>query len=82
MARVKRGSTKRKRHKKILKLAKGFRGSLSTIYRQAKPAVTRAVARSLSPVKVAKRRIQQSTRRRVQPTFICKHGSKQGSGLR
>ena len=44
MARVKRGSTKRKRHKKILKLAKGFRGSLSTIYRQAKPAVTRALS--------------------------------------
>jgi len=44
MARVKRGSTLRKRHKKILKLAKGYQGSLSTIYRQAKPAVYRALS--------------------------------------
>ncbi len=43
MARVKRGNVARKRRKKILKLAKGFRASLSVLYRQAKPAVFRAL---------------------------------------
>ena len=43
MARVKRGNVSRQKHKKILKLAKGFRGSLSVLYRQAKPAVYRAL---------------------------------------
>lgn len=43
MARVKRGNVARKKRKKILNRAKGFRGQLSTIYRQAKPAVFRAL---------------------------------------
>lgn len=43
MARVKRGNVARKRRKKVLKLAKGFRASLSVLYRQAKPAVFRAL---------------------------------------
>ncbi|RAP33308.1 50S ribosomal protein L20 [Candidatus Marinamargulisbacteria bacterium SCGC AG-439-L15] len=43
MARVKRGNVARKKRKKILKLAKGFTGSLSKLYRQAKPAVFRAL---------------------------------------
>jgi len=43
MSRVKRGNVARKRRKKILKRAKGFRASLSKLYRQAKPAVFRAL---------------------------------------
>jgi large subunit ribosomal protein L20 len=43
MARVKRGNIARKRHKKILKLAKGFRGSMSKLYRPAKQAVLHAL---------------------------------------
>lgn len=35
MAHVKRGVTKRARHRKILKLAKGFRGRAGTCYRVA-----------------------------------------------
>jgi large subunit ribosomal protein L20 len=35
MTRVKRGTMSRKRHKKVLKLAKGFRGSASTLFRTA-----------------------------------------------
>jgi large subunit ribosomal protein L20 len=35
MTRVKRGNVSRKRHKKILKLNKGFRGSASTLFRTA-----------------------------------------------
>ena len=44
MTRVKRGNVSRKKHKKILKLAKGFQGKLSKIYRQAKPAVFHALS--------------------------------------
>src|SRR5690554_668538 len=42
MARVKRGVTARRRHKKILKLAKGYYGARSRVYRVAKQAVTKA----------------------------------------
>lgn len=35
MARVKRGTTKRARHKKVIKLAKGFRGRAKNCYRIA-----------------------------------------------
>ena len=42
MARVKRGVTKRRRHKKILALARGYRGSSSRNYKWAKEAVIHA----------------------------------------
>lgn len=42
MPRVKRGVTARARHKKVLKLAKGFRGRRNNVYRIAKQAVMRA----------------------------------------
>ncbi len=42
MARVKRGVTARARHKKILKLAKGYFGNRSRVYRVAKQAVIKA----------------------------------------
>ncbi|MBQ9931239.1 MAG: 50S ribosomal protein L20 [Firmicutes bacterium] len=43
MARVKRGMNTKKRHKKILKLAKGFYGAKSKIFRAANPAVMRSL---------------------------------------
>lgn len=43
MARVKRGNVARKRRKKILKLAKGFRGSHSTLFRTANQQVMKAL---------------------------------------
>lgn len=43
MPRVKRGVTKRRRHKKILKLAKGFRGAKSKLWRPANEAVLHAL---------------------------------------
>jgi len=43
MPRVKRGNKKRKRRKKILKLAKGWRGARSKLYRTATEAVDRAL---------------------------------------
>jgi large subunit ribosomal protein L20 len=42
MARVKRGVTAHARHKKTLKLAKGYYGARSRVYRVAKQAVTKA----------------------------------------
>ena len=42
MPRVKRGVTAHARHKKILALAKGFRGRRGNVFRIAKPAVMKA----------------------------------------
>ncbi|GGP23296.1 MULTISPECIES: 50S ribosomal protein L20 [Silvimonas] len=42
MPRVKRGVTARARHKKILNLAKGYRGRRKNVYRIAKQAVMKA----------------------------------------
>ena len=42
MARVKRGVTAHARHKKLLKLAKGYYGARRKVYRVAKQAVTKA----------------------------------------
>ena len=42
MSRVKRGVTARARHKKVLDLAKGYRGRRKNVYRVAKEAVMKA----------------------------------------
>ncbi|WP_426416735.1 50S ribosomal protein L20 [Aestuariirhabdus sp. LZHN29] len=42
MPRVKRGVVARRRHKKILKQAKGYYGARSRVFRVAKQAVTKA----------------------------------------
>jgi len=43
MPRVKTGVTAHKRHKKILKLAKGYRGSKSKLFRKANETVMKAL---------------------------------------
>ena len=43
MARVKKGLNAHKRHKKVLKMAKGFYGAKHSTYRAAKPATMRAL---------------------------------------
>mgnify|MGYP001258094892 CR=1 FL=1 len=43
MARVKKGMNAHKRHKKILKQAKGFYGQKSKVFRAANPAVMRSL---------------------------------------
>jgi len=53
--RVKRSTTARRRHKKILKLAKGFRGGRSKLYREAKQAVIHAGADAYRGRKLKKR---------------------------
>jgi large subunit ribosomal protein L20 len=42
MARVKRGVVAHSRHKKVLKLAKGYKGARSRVFRVAKQAVIKA----------------------------------------
>ncbi len=44
MSRVKRGVTARARHKKILKLAKGYHGGRSKLFKSANEAVMHALA--------------------------------------
>jgi large subunit ribosomal protein L20 len=46
MPRVKRGVTARKRHKKVLKLAKGYYGAKSKIFRPANQQVIKSLAYS------------------------------------
>ncbi|MFY9174620.1 MAG: 50S ribosomal protein L20 [Peptococcia bacterium] len=44
MARIKGGPSARRRHKKVLKLAKGYRGAKSKLYRPAHEQVMRSLA--------------------------------------
>lgn len=55
MARVKGGFTSRHRHKKILKLAKGYRGSKSRLFRPANAQVLKALASAFRDRRVKKR---------------------------
>jgi len=55
MPRVKRGTKARKRHKKILKLAKGNVGGRRKLYRQARETVERGLVYAYRDRKVKKR---------------------------
>ncbi len=55
MARVKGAMSTRKRHKKILKLAKGYRGAKSKLYRIANQAVMKSLSYSYVGRKLKKR---------------------------
>ena len=55
MPRVKRGTTRRDRRKKILKLASGFRGTKSKLHRSAKESVQKALKYSMRDRRVRKR---------------------------
>ncbi len=59
MARVKGGLNAKKKHNRILKLAKGYRGARSKQYRVAKQSVMRALASSYAGRKERKRQFRQ-----------------------
>ncbi|NLZ81343.1 MAG: 50S ribosomal protein L20 [Clostridiales bacterium] len=59
MARVKGGMNARKKHNRVLKLAKGYRGARSEQYRVAKQSVMRALTTSYSGRKERKRQFRQ-----------------------
>lgn len=58
MPRVKRSIHSRKKRKKILKMAQGYRGGRSRLYRTAKEAVAKALMYSYRDRKVRKREIR------------------------
>lgn len=59
MVRIKRGNVARKRRKKILKLAKGFRGSHSKLFRIANQQVMKSLSYSYMGRKQNKRKFRQ-----------------------
>ena len=59
MARVKGGMNARKKHNRVLKLAKGYRGARSKQYRVAKQSVMRALTSSYAGRKQKKRQFRQ-----------------------
>ena len=59
MARVKGALNARKKHKKVLKLARGYRGARSKQYRVAKQSVMRALTSSYAGRKQKKRQFRQ-----------------------
>ena len=59
MARIKGGLNAKKKHKRVLKLAKGYRGARSKQYRVAKQSVMRALASSYAGRKQRKRQFRQ-----------------------
>ena len=59
MARIKGGLNAKKKHNRVLKLAKGYRGARSKQYRVAKQSVMRALASSYAGRKERKRQFRQ-----------------------
>ena len=59
MARVKGGMSARRKHNKVLKLAKGYRGARSKQYRVAKQSVMRALTSAYAGRKQRKRQMRQ-----------------------
>lgn len=59
MSRIKKGVNAKKKHKKILKLAKGYYGAKSKLYRPANEAVMRALRSSYKGRKEKKRNFRR-----------------------
>ena len=59
MARIKGGLNARKKHNRVLKLAKGYRGARSKQYRVAKQSVMRALTSAYAGRKQKKRQFRQ-----------------------
>lgn len=59
MARIKGGMNARKKHNRVLKLAKGYRGARSKQYRVAKQSVMRALTSSFAGRKQRKREFRR-----------------------
>ena len=59
MARIKGGMNAKKKHNRVLKMAKGYRGARSKQYRIAKQSVMRALTSSYAGRKERKRQMRQ-----------------------
>jgi large subunit ribosomal protein L20 len=86
MPRVKRGTKARRRHKKVLKLAKGYVGGRRKQYRQARETVERGLVYAYRDRKVRKRefrglwivRINAAARQHGLSYSQFMHGLKEG----
>ena len=65
MARIKGGVNAKKKHNRVLKLAKGYRGARSKQYRCAKQTVMKALATSYAGRKQRKRQFRQLSIARI-----------------
>ncbi len=85
MARIKRAVNAKKKHKKILKMAKGYYGQKSKVFKAANPQVNRALASAFVGRKLKKRqyrkmwiaRINAATRQHDMSYSKFMHGLKQ-----
>ena len=85
MARIKGGMNAKKKHNRVLKLAKGYRGARSKQYRVAKQSVMRALTESYKGRKQKKRQFRQCCCKNewfiIQQVHVwfkaCKHRLKQ-----
>ena len=59
MARIKGGMNAKKKHNRVLKMAKGYRGARSKQYRVAKQSVMRALTSAYAGRKQCKRQMRQ-----------------------
>lgn len=59
MARTKKSKSRRQKHKKVLKKAKGYRGNRSNLYRQAKESVERGLKHAYRHRREKKREFRQ-----------------------
>lgn len=87
MARIKRGTTSHAKHKKVLKAAKGYYGSKSTLFKTANQAIMKSMAYSFIGRKRKKRdfrklwiaRINAATRQNGLSYSKFMHGLKQSN---
>jgi len=79
MTRVKRGFVARKRRSRVLKLAKGFRGSHSVLFRTAQQRTMRALSLSYSDRRQFKRAMRQLWIRRLNSFLRLSTSTKTGN---
>jgi large subunit ribosomal protein L20 len=75
MTRVTRGFVAKKRRKRVLKLAKGFRGSHSVLFRTAQQRTMRALSLAYRDRRLYKRNIRSLWIRRIN-SFLRDNGSR------
>ncbi len=73
MPRVKRGTIKRKKKRKIFSLTKGYRGGRRNLYRTAKETIARSLAYSYRDRKVRKREFRRLWIQRIN-AMVREHG--------
>ena len=81
MARVKGALNAKKRHNRVLKLAKGYRGARSKQYRIAKQSVMRALASAYAGRKERKRQFRQLWIARINAAAILRGVISRNGGI-